>query len=170
VVTAARAIAAGPSALAGRDHLLIVDDGFGYWPCASAVELGVRAAVPRITVVTPSAAFGASLPPEGRVQLLTRLRGAPLSVLAFTALAAAGDGFAELANTMSGAVTRIGADAVIVAGERRARDWRPLVPGGATARVIGDALVPRRVAHAVAEGRAAAEAILAGRPQPQLTA
>jgi 2,4-dienoyl-CoA reductase (NADPH2) len=28
-------------------------------------------------------------------------------------------------------------------------------------QVIGDALVPRRVAHAIAEGRAAAEAILA---------
>jgi 2,4-dienoyl-CoA reductase-like NADH-dependent reductase (Old Yellow Enzyme family) len=168
--TASAAIAAGPSALAGREHLLIVDDGFGYWPCASAVELGVRAAVPKITVATPGAAFGASLPSEGRVQLLARLRGAPLTVLAFTALSAVGNGFAELAGTMSETVTRLDADAVIVVGERRARDWRPLVPGEATVRVIGDALVPRRVAHAVSEGRAAAEAILARRPQPQLTA
>jgi 2,4-dienoyl-CoA reductase (NADPH2) len=168
--TASQALAAGPPALAGCEHLLIVDDGFGYWPCASAVELGVRAAVPRITVATPGAAFGASLPPEGRAQLLARLRGAPLTVLTFAALSAAGDRIAELTNTMSGAVTRIGADLVIVVGERRARDWRPLVPGGANVRVIGDALVPRRVAHAVSEGRAAAEAILAGRQQPQLTA
>jgi hypothetical protein len=104
-----------------------------------------------------------SLPSEGRVQLLARLRGAPLEVLPFTALSALGDGYAEVSNTLSGASTRLAADAVVVVGERRARDWRALAPRGATARVIGDALVPRRVAHAVSEGRAAGEAILAAR-------
>jgi len=158
-LASSRAIAAGPSALAGRRHMLIVDDGFGNWPCASAVELGVRAAVPRITVATPGPAFGASLPAEGRVQLIARLRGAPLDILPFTALSSVGDGYAELRNRMSGASTRISADAVIAVGERRARDWRSLVPPGPTVRVIGDALVPRRVAHAISEGRAAAEAI-----------
>jgi 2,4-dienoyl-CoA reductase (NADPH2) len=159
-VTATRAIAAGPRALAGRKHLLVVDDGFGYWPCASAVELGIRAGLAKITVATPGAGFAASLPPEGRAQLLPRLRGAPLDVLPFTALAALTAGEAELANTMSGNTVRTDADVVIVVGERRARDWRPLVPAGVTVRVIGDALVPRRVAHAISEGRAAAEAIL----------
>ena len=76
--------------LSGRS-LLVVDDGFGWWPCASAVELGVRAGFETITVATPGAAFGASLPPEGRVQLLARLRGAPLEVRPFTAL----DGLGE---------------------------------------------------------------------------
>jgi 2,4-dienoyl-CoA reductase (NADPH2) len=161
-LASSRAITSGPSALAGREHLLIVDDGFGNWPCASAVELGVRAAVPKITVVTPGAAFGASLPPEGRVQLIARLRGAPLDVVPFTALSAVGDGWAEVTNMMSRTTRRIAADTVIVVGERRARDWRSLVPPGPTVptvRVIGDALVPRRVAHAISEGRAAAEAI-----------
>ena len=172
-VSSSLAIAAGPSAFAGCDHLLIVDDGFGSWSCASAVELGVRAAVPRITVATPGAAFGASLPAEGRVQLIARLRGAPLDVLPFTALSLTGDGCAELRNTMSGAIRRIAADAVIVVGERRARDWRSLVPSGPkgpTVRVIGDALVPRRVAHAISEGRAAAEAIRASRAHVPVTA
>ncbi len=77
--------------LTGRS-LLVVDDGFGWWPCASAVELGVRAGFETITVVTPGAAFGASLPPEGRVQLLARLRGAPLQVRPFTALDSLADG------------------------------------------------------------------------------
>jgi 2,4-dienoyl-CoA reductase (NADPH2) len=170
-LASSRAIASGPSALADREHLLIVDDGFGSWSCASAVELGVHAAVPRITVVTPSAAFGASLPPEGRVQLIARLRGAPLDVVPFTALSLVGDGWAELKNAMSGAATRIAADAVIVVGERRARDWRSLVPSGPrvpTVRVIGDALVPRRVAHAISEGRAAAEAIRASRAHTRM--
>jgi 2,4-dienoyl-CoA reductase (NADPH2) len=169
-VASSLAIASGPSVLAGREHLLIVDDGFGGWPCASAVELGVRAAVPRITVATPGAAFGASLPAEGRVQLIARLRGAPLDVLPFTALSFVGDGCAEVRNTMSGAIRRIAADAVIVVGERRACDWRSLVPSGPTVRVIGDALVPRRVAHALSEGRAAADAIRASLAQMPVTA
>ena len=76
----------GRRRLSGRRHLLVVDDGFGWWPCASAVELGVREGFETITVATPGPAFAASLPPEGRVQLLARLRGAPLDVRPFTAL------------------------------------------------------------------------------------
>ena len=160
-LASSRAIAAGPSALAEREHLLIIDDGFGNWPCASAVEMAVRAAVPQITVATPGAAFAASLPAEGRMQLIARLRGAPLDVLPFTALSSVGDGWAEITNMMSRTTRRIAADTVIVVGERQARDWRPLVPPSPTVRVIGDALVPRRAAHAISEGRAAAEAIRA---------
>jgi 2,4-dienoyl-CoA reductase-like NADH-dependent reductase (Old Yellow Enzyme family) len=157
---ASQAIAQGADALAGRGGLLVVDDGFGWWPCASAVELGIRAGFASITVATPGAAFGATLPPEGRVQLLARLRGAPLTVLPFTALAAVGARSAELRNTMAGTTEEIAADTVVVVGERRARDWAGLVPAGASVRVIGDALVPRKVAHAIAEGRAVAEAVV----------
>jgi hypothetical protein len=64
---------------------------------------------------------------------------------------------------MSGAVETVAADTVVVAGERVANDWRALVPAGPGVRVIGDALVPRKVAHAIAEGRAAATAIAAAR-------
>ena len=44
---------------------------------------------------------------------------------------------------------------------------RPGVPLPESARVqaIGDTVVPRRVAHAIAEGRVAAEAILASTTQ-----
>jgi Pyridine nucleotide-disulphide oxidoreductase/NADH:flavin oxidoreductase / NADH oxidase family len=157
--TASDAIAAGADALRGGTSLLVVDDGFGWWPCASAVELGLRAGFETVTVATPGAAFGATLPPEGRVQLLARLRGAPLAVRPLTALASVGDGGAELRNVVSGAGERIAADAVIVVGERRARDWSALVPSGAGVQVIGDALVPRKVMHAISEGRAAAEAL-----------
>ena len=159
-----QAVAAGAERLSGHGRLLVVDDGFGWWPCASAVELGVRAGFETIQVAIPGAAFGASLPPEGRVQLVARLRGAPLEVRPFTALAALGDRTAVLTNTLSGATERTSADTVIVVGERVARDWDALVPSAATVRVIGDALVPRKASHAIAEGRAAAEAI--GRSQP----
>jgi hypothetical protein len=56
----------------------------------------------------------------------------------------------------------IRADLVVFVGERRA--VRPDLPSRETARVqaIGDTIVPRRVGHAIAEGRAAAETILPG--------
>ena len=50
-------------------------------------------------------------------------------------------------------------------GERVARDWTALVPGAGSVRVIGDALVPRKASHAIAEGRAAGEAIAHARPR-----
>ncbi len=139
--------------------LLVVDDGFGWWPCASAVEEGVRAGFESITVATPGPAFGSSLPPEGRVQLLERLRGAPLAVRPFTALAGLGEDGAALRNTMSETTERVPAEAVVVVGERVARDWRGLVPAAGSVRVIGDALVPRKASHAIAEGRAAGDSI-----------
>jgi 2,4-dienoyl-CoA reductase-like NADH-dependent reductase (Old Yellow Enzyme family) len=167
-LSSSQAIAGGLERLSERSDLLVVDDGFGWWPCASAVELGVRAGFETITVATPAASFGATLPPEGRVQLLARLRGAPLEVRPFTALESVAEGSAELRNVMSGATKQISADTVIVVGERRARDWSALVPSGATVRVIGDALVPRRAAHAISEGRAAAEGV--GRAPARATA
>jgi heterodisulfide reductase subunit A-like polyferredoxin len=48
---------------------------------------------------------------------------------------------------------------VIVVGERRPRSWSWLGER-AGVRAAGDCIVPRRVQHAVAEGRAAAEQIL----------
>jgi 2,4-dienoyl-CoA reductase (NADPH2) len=156
---ASRAIAEGPPSVAAASHVLIVDDGFGWWPCASAVELAISAGARRITVATPGAAFGAALPPDGRAQLLPRLRGAPLDVRPFTTLEAIGDESTMLRHVMSDATELVAADHVIVVGERRARDFTTLVPAGPSVRAIGDAVVPRRVQHAISEGRAAAESI-----------
>jgi 2,4-dienoyl-CoA reductase (NADPH2) len=164
-LTSSEALAGGTESVPSGSRLLVVDDGFGWWPCASAVELGVRAGCTTITVATPGPGFGASLPPEGRVQLLARLRGAPLAVRPFTALAAVGDGVVALRSTMSGEREELAADVVVLVGERRARDWTALVPAGTGVQVIGDALVPRKVAHAISEGRACAEALAdAGAP------
>jgi 2,4-dienoyl-CoA reductase (NADPH2) len=150
--------------LRGRS-LLVIDDGFGSWPCASAVETGIQSGFESIRVATSGAAFGGSLPPEGRVQLLARLRGAPLDIRPFTALDSLDEESAVLRNTMAGTAARVAADTVIVVGERVARDWRGLVPAGGGVRVIGDALVPRKASHAIAEGREAAESILGTRPR-----
>jgi len=151
------ALAAGPERLRGAVHLVVVDDGFGWWPSVSAVELGVAAGVERITLLTPGVAFAMGIPAESRTQLIPRLAGVRLDIRPLTSLAGVEDGAVAL--RAGGALERVEADAVIVVGERRPRDWAPLVADLPGAIVIGDAIVPRRVSHAIAEGRAAARAL-----------
>ncbi len=153
------AIVDGAQALVGISHLVVVDDGFGWWPSVSAVELGVAAGVGEITLVTPGMAFAASIPAESRTQLMPRLRRTRLSMRPLTALLHAGDGTVEVRHTPSGAVEEIAADAVIVVGERRPSDFQALLPEGTNAFVIGDAIVPRQFSHAISEGRAAARVL-----------
>ena len=149
------AIAAGIASLAGVEHLVVVDDGYGWWPCIGAVELGVAAGVEHISVVSPSASFAASIPAESRVQLFQRLGAGRLEVVPLARVdAIEADGV-----QLRGAPSRLRADAVIVVGERRPRPWSWLGER-AGVRAVGDCLVPRRVQHAVSEGRAAAEQIV----------
>ena len=110
--------------------------------------------------MTPGTAFAMGIPAESRTQLLPRLRSLRLSIRPLTSLAGIGVGSVALRGGPADEAERLAADAVIVAGERRPRDWAGLIPAGAGAIVVGDAVVPRRVAHAVAEGAAAARAIV----------
>jgi 2,4-dienoyl-CoA reductase-like NADH-dependent reductase (Old Yellow Enzyme family)/thioredoxin reductase len=159
-VSSSAFIGSGSSSTTPADSaLVIVDDGFGWWPCASAVESAIAAGWASITVLTPAAAFGARLPPEGHVQLLARLRGAPLEVRPLTAVESIAAASVMARNVMSGTTDELAADVVVVVGERRARAWEPLVPAGPAVHVIGDAVVPRRVHHAIAEGRAVARQV-----------
>jgi 2,4-dienoyl-CoA reductase-like NADH-dependent reductase (Old Yellow Enzyme family) len=143
----------------GGSDLVVIDDGFGWWPCASAVETAVAAGWGRITVLTPADAFGARLPPEGHVQLLARLRGAPLEIRPLCRVELIAGASVTARNVMSGAADELPADLVVIVGERRARAWEPLMPPGPAVHVIGDAVVPRRVHHAIAEGRAVARSL-----------
>jgi 2,4-dienoyl-CoA reductase (NADPH2) len=158
--TTSQALTAGPEPLAGLAHLVVVDDGFGWWPAVSAVELGIAAGVDEITFVTPGTAFGGGLPPEGRVQLMPRLRGARLTIRPLATLAATGDGALEIRDSLTGAGRPVAADAVIASGERRPRALAADLPDTTHVIVVGDAIVPRRVAHAVSEGRAAARLVI----------
>jgi hypothetical protein len=65
----------------------------------------------------------------------------------------------ELRHAPTGTVERLQADAVTVAGERRPRNFATILPAPAKVFVAGDAIVPRRVAHAISEGRAVARSI-----------
>jgi 2,4-dienoyl-CoA reductase (NADPH2) len=159
-MTASAAISGGREALGGAQHVAVVDDGFGWWPGCSAVEAALAAGAARVTFVTPGTAFAGGIPPESRVQLLERLAGAgELEVLTLFAATAAGPDGVTLAHRLSGRTLSLDADRVVVVGERRPRAVEraeaPLV------LAIGDAVVPRRAAHAIAEGRAAAERVAA---------
>jgi 2,4-dienoyl-CoA reductase (NADPH2) len=163
VVTSSDAIGGAAPGIAPGSDVVVADDGFGWWPCASAVETAVRAGAAAITVLTPGPAFGAALPPEARVQLLARLAGTPVDVRAFSALAAVEEGHAQVRNVLSNSISAVAADTVIAVGERRGNEAGALVVAGPSVWAIGDMVVPRRAAHAIAEGRAVAERLIADR-------
>jgi NADPH-dependent 2,4-dienoyl-CoA reductase/sulfur reductase-like enzyme len=159
--TVSAAIAAGPAALAGAERVVVVDDGFGWWPGVSAVELAIHAGIREIAMLTPSGAFAAGIPPESRIQLFPRLQGARLETRSFLVPVAFDAEGVVARHRLSGDEERIRGDVIVVVGERRPATLGAQLPEAARVQAIGDAVVPRRVAHAMAEGRAAAEAILA---------
>jgi 2,4-dienoyl-CoA reductase (NADPH2) len=104
------------------------------------VELALAAGVRRVTFLTPGTGFAGGIPAESRVQLLQRLAGAgQLDIVPLC-------GPERLA--------AIDADRVVVVGERLPR--APEECAAPLVLAIGDAVVPRRAAHSIAEGRAAA--------------
>jgi 2,4-dienoyl-CoA reductase-like NADH-dependent reductase (Old Yellow Enzyme family) len=157
--TSTEALRDGIAGLADVRSVLVADDGSNGWPTVSAVELAVSAGC-RVTVSTPASGFGAGIPAEPRAQLLRRLRGADVEVLPLTVVSGVGLRAATVRNVLSGVERMVEVDRTIVVGERVARPWAEFRECSARVQVIGDALVPRKVAHALAEGRAAAAAVL----------
>jgi 2,4-dienoyl-CoA reductase (NADPH2) len=141
--------------------VVVVDDGFGWWPCVSAVELAVAGGAARIAVLAPAGAFATGIPAEARIQLMPRLEGARLETHSFLVPVAVGPDGVTAKHRFSNELQRIAADVVIFVGERQPAAAGVQLPPTARAQTIGDAVVPRRASHAIAEGRAAAEAILA---------
>ncbi|MFF0086692.1 FAD-dependent oxidoreductase [Streptomyces canus] len=142
----------------------VLDDGFGWWQGISAVESALAAGAREVTVITPGTGFATGLSPENRTQLLNRLTGAPLRIVAMNTVTATTAGELRLLNVMDGQETHLAADILVTVGERRPRRPDFTAADGQTVRAIGDCVVPRRIAHALAEGRAAAEAVAAGAP------
>ncbi|MFB7993222.1 FAD-dependent oxidoreductase [Streptomyces sp. NPDC056002] len=140
-------------------RVAVLDDGFGWWQGISAVESALAAGAREVTLVTPGNGFATGISAENRTQLTNRLGGAPLRVIALTTVTATTDGGMRLRGVLDGRETDLAADVLVTVGERR--PWRPdFTPvDGQTVHAIGDCVVPRLVAHAVAEGRAAAETI-----------
>ncbi|WP_405521880.1 FAD-dependent oxidoreductase [Streptomyces canus] len=145
-------------------RVAVLDDGFGWWQGISAVESALAAGAREVTVITPGTGFATGLSPENRTQLMNRLSGAPLRIAVMNTVAATTAGELRLRNVMDGHETRLAADILVTVGERRPRRPDFTAADGQTVRAIGDCVVPRRIAHALAEGRAAAEAVASGAP------
>ncbi|MFD5120995.1 FAD-dependent oxidoreductase [Streptomyces sp. NPDC058385] len=144
-------------------RVAVLDDGFGWWQGVSAVESALAAGAREVTLITPGNGFATGLSPENRTQLMTRLTGAPLRVVAMSGVMSTTADGVRLCHVLDGAETDLTADVLVTVGERHPRrpDFTP--SDGQSVRAVGDCVVPRRIAHAVAEGRAAAEAVAAGR-------
>ncbi|MET9461716.1 FAD-dependent oxidoreductase [Streptomyces canus] len=145
-------------------RVAVLDDGFGWWQGIGAVESALAAGAREVTVITPGTGFATGLSPENRTQLMNRLTGAPLRIVAMNTVTATTAGELRLLNVMDGQETHLAADILVTVGERRPRRPDFTAADGQTVRAVGDCVVPRRIAHALAEGRAAAEAVAAGAP------
>jgi 2,4-dienoyl-CoA reductase (NADPH2) len=157
LIGSSEAIARG---LGGAERVVIADDGFGWWPGINVLELAVAAGAD-VTFLTPSGTFAGGLPHESRTQLLPRLAGARLRTLSFLdPVAVDADGM-FVRHRLTGTTEKLLADLVVVVGERRPSALTVDLPSDVRVQRIGDSVVPRRVSHAVAEGRAAAAAIVA---------
>jgi NADPH-dependent 2,4-dienoyl-CoA reductase/sulfur reductase-like enzyme len=158
-VTVTELLRRGVFPLRELERVVVVDDGFGWWPCVGAVELAVAAGVGEVAVLLPGGAFATGIPAESRIQLWPRLAGARLRTLSFLVPEAVEPDGLAVRHRLSGEAELVPADLVVFVGERRPARLDGL-PETAHVQSIGDAVVPRRAAHAIAEGRAAAEAIL----------
>ncbi|MEV0641742.1 FAD-dependent oxidoreductase [Streptomyces sp. NPDC050619] len=144
----------------------VLDDGFGWWQGISAVESALAAGAREVTFITPGTGFATGLSPENRTQLMNRLTGAPLRVVAMSTVTSTTTDGVRLRHVLDGQETPLAADVLVTVGERRPRrpDFSPAAHQ--TVRAVGDCVVPRRIADAVAEGRAAAESLAARAARP----
>jgi 2,4-dienoyl-CoA reductase-like NADH-dependent reductase (Old Yellow Enzyme family) len=154
-MTISEALLAGPESFSGCPSVTVVDDGFGWWPSTNVVEMLLDAGVEQVIFASPSSGFWGGIPGESRVQLNPRLQGRGLRLLAATTLVTE-DGGLALHNSLGSDSWSLDGERVIVATERRSV---PLieVPDGPSVHVIGDAVQPRKAAHAITEGRRVAQ-------------
>ncbi|MGW6143037.1 oxidoreductase [Streptomyces sp. NPDC055140] len=140
-------------------RVAVLDDGFGWWQGISAVESALAAGAREVTLITPGHGFATGLSPENRTQLMNRLTGAPLRVVVMnTVTATTADGL-RLRHVMDGHESTLAADLLVTVGERLPHRPDITPADGQSVHAVGDCVVPRRIAHAIAEGRAAAEAV-----------
>ncbi|MFC8043545.1 FAD-dependent oxidoreductase [Nocardia sp. NPDC057353] len=156
------AVLAGAARPQPREHVVVVDDGFGYWPALGAVDAALAAGAERVTVLVPGPAVAAGIPAESRVQWRRRLLGKPVEFRVETTCAEITPTLVVTRDLLSGRTAALPCDRVVIAGERISTPTAPLLSAlpQVSVQAIGDALTPRRVAHAIAEGRAAAHSVL----------
>jgi 2,4-dienoyl-CoA reductase-like NADH-dependent reductase (Old Yellow Enzyme family) len=155
------AVLDGTASVAPGASAIVFDEREGFWPAFSAAErLAVGGA--RVSFVTPAPGIGARIPHESLGPLLRRLDAGGVDLYPGHRLEAGGDGRVRLVAMVGGRATEAPADLVVWNAGRRSVDdlyrvGRHRVDVGM--HVIGDAVSPRRIGHAILEGYRAGAAV-----------
>ncbi|GAA1515614.1 FAD-dependent oxidoreductase [Nocardioides humi] len=131
-------------------HVVVADDGTGFWPAVSAAEL-LLAQGAQVTFVTPAPAVAGAVPRESLGLLHRRLRRGGTTYRPFTVVDRVGVGTVDLRDVVTGQVERASADHVVALTTPVAQDGlvAELAALGVPAAAIGDAIAPRRITAAV---------------------
>lgn len=138
-------------------HALVVDDGSGFWPVASAAEmLAARGA--KVELIGPYGSILQNIPAESAPGVHRRLRTAGVAYTAFTTLADIKDEVALLRDVITGETRSVAFTLVVL---QSPQVTVPFEPPPATPSVvrIGDCVAPRRISHAILEANKAVRSL-----------
>jgi len=137
----------------GTPHVIVVDEDGHNWSAAAAEFLALNGC--EVTVVTPFFEVFREISSVSRGHVIAVLDRHRVRIVANTRLVRVQDGAAILRNKFSGREENLTAAAIHWIGSLRARDdlAKALSPRHANIHVIGDAVAPRRLVDAIAEGR-----------------
>lgn len=133
---------------------VVYDEREGFWPAFSAAEKLARSGL-STTLVTPAPGIGARIPHESLGPLLGRLDEAGVTLLPGHRLTPDGAQGVRAVATVGGRELGLAADVLVWNAGRRADDHlyrlgRRQVE--VEMHVVGDAISPRRIGHAILEG------------------
>ena len=135
----------------------LVDDGTGFWWTYGTAEMLVRAGW-RLRIVTPSATIAGAIPAESIGPLLQRLAPGRPEYRPLARLLSARLGYVTIAGVAGDEAIELSSDLTVVQSGRIPAPTPHMASHSVTHR-IGDCLTPRRLSHAIAEGRRVGVAI-----------
>lgn len=148
VLSAPDALAADETLFAGK-RSIVIDDGSGFWPSASAAER-LAAVSTETVIVTPAAMFGGNIPHESIVGLHQRLRAAGARYRPFGTVTGIHGHVVQVRDSVPGMSETLYADVVVYYAGRIAETElaRDLDAAGVPFAAVGDCVAPRRVGDA----------------------
>jgi len=127
---------------------LVCDDGSGFWEVCSSAELLAGHGI-QVEFASPNAVIGRSIPHESVALLHQRLHRGGVAYAPFTRPVSVAANVVTVASTTTGAEREIETDLLVLQVPNRAvDDLSAAVAGKIPARVIGDAVAPRRLGYA----------------------
>jgi len=140
-------------------EVLLLDLGVRFQGAALVETLAERGN--RVHWVTPAPFVGAEIDPSTLSDLRRRLARLGVVCTPEHTVVGAEPGSAALLNVMTGEVAPVRAEAIVVAGNRRAADGLAAALKGRVAElhVVGDSVAPRTVSMAIYEGELAGRAV-----------